>query len=266
MPSANPVIRNFAYCLAHVPEWVRYGSKPRREIRSDPEIERRIDGALRDFSQAVAYPPHRVYLGDRTPQELEALPRPWLNTPGSREPELSRQRLARFGEIADTELFTALLARADVLEPPLVQLTRAGAARAAARLASHPLLAGEAGALGEGDDAAVERCLREDPEPALPLRSGALLLGAFRCIWQGPQQRQSFVEVGNGLDMRRAPAGLLTRIIHSPRASPRTGFGCAISGAASSKPRRTSAPKDRFPATRDCSISSPAVLSKAAGR
>jgi betaine reductase len=180
MPSANPVIRNFAYCLAHVPEWVRYGSKPRREIRSDPEIERRIDGALRDFSQAVAYPPHRVYLGDRTPQELEALPRPWLNTPGSREPELSRQRLARFGEIADTELFTALLARADVLEPPLVQLTRAGAARAAARLASHPLLAGEAGALGEGDDAAVERCLREDPEPALPLRSGALLLGAFR--------------------------------------------------------------------------------------
>jgi len=32
--TGDPVIRGSAFCLVHVPDLVRYGSKPRRERRS----------------------------------------------------------------------------------------------------------------------------------------------------------------------------------------------------------------------------------------
>ncbi len=177
MSPTNPVVRRAAYCLAHVPEWVRFGSKPRREIRRDGSLEAEIDKRLRAFPQAVSYPPHQVYLGALTPRALANLPRPWFATPPSAESESAR---GRFGEIVDTEFATALLARADVLEPPLVLLTREGARRLSERLAAHPLFAGEAEALGPGSDAEVEAALAATPEPALPLRAGSTLLGALR--------------------------------------------------------------------------------------
>lgn len=40
--SANPVIKNFSYCLAHVPDLVCYGSKPRREIIKDGTLKNRM--------------------------------------------------------------------------------------------------------------------------------------------------------------------------------------------------------------------------------
>ena len=33
----NPVVKNYAYCLIHAPDLVRYGSKPRREIAKNLE-------------------------------------------------------------------------------------------------------------------------------------------------------------------------------------------------------------------------------------
>ena len=38
----RPVIRGSAYCLAHVPDLVRFGSKPRREIVADPQLLPRL--------------------------------------------------------------------------------------------------------------------------------------------------------------------------------------------------------------------------------
>lgn len=42
--------------LAHVPDLARYGSKPSRE----PDRIQRLRGSLRDFKEAVAYPPNQV--------------------------------------------------------------------------------------------------------------------------------------------------------------------------------------------------------------
>ncbi len=61
-----------AFTLQHVPDLVRYGSKPRREQARLPELL----GALRTYEQALAYPPHQVFIGSLRPEELWDLPRP----------------------------------------------------------------------------------------------------------------------------------------------------------------------------------------------
>ncbi len=42
--SSDPVIRNSVHCLAHVPDLVTYGSKPRREIAKDASNSERLTG------------------------------------------------------------------------------------------------------------------------------------------------------------------------------------------------------------------------------
>ncbi len=166
---AAPVIRQVCYGLAHVPDLVRYGSKPSREIWRDPGLEPRIAASLRDWESARGYPPNRVFLGTLTPQALGAIPRPWFETPA----DAPADEAPGFGEIADQELFYALLHRADVLEPPLLELTPGGAARLHARWREHrlfgarPLPPVEAGAGWRAG------------EEALPILSKGVLLGRF---------------------------------------------------------------------------------------
>ena len=64
----NPVIQACSYILAHVPGFVRYGSKPSREIEDDMNsVLPAIAGHLREFAEAVAYPPNQVFIGNLTP-------------------------------------------------------------------------------------------------------------------------------------------------------------------------------------------------------
>ncbi|WP_035247060.1 glycine/sarcosine/betaine reductase complex component C subunit beta [Desulfogranum mediterraneum] len=134
----HPVIKNFSYCLAQVPDLVRYGSKPRRDIARDQGLEEKISRSLRSYPEAVCYPPNQTFVGNLTPEELAKIPRPWFQSrggPGGGEPE----GIGRFGEIADQELFLALLNVADVLKPPLFQPDELYRVRLEQRLASHPL-------------------------------------------------------------------------------------------------------------------------------
>jgi len=68
-----PAILGATLTLQHVPDLVRYGSKPARE----PDLVERLLPSLRSFDDAVAYPPHQVFLGNLAPEALRALPRPW---------------------------------------------------------------------------------------------------------------------------------------------------------------------------------------------
>lgn len=89
--------------LAHVPDLVRYGSKPMRE-RS--RLEEML-GSLRSFQQAVSYPPNQAFIGNMRPEELWGLPRPWWR--GARiAPEMGP-----FGEIIDERSYYDLLAEVD---------------------------------------------------------------------------------------------------------------------------------------------------------
>ena len=74
----NPVIRNCAFCLVHAPDLVRFGSKPRRELEADPSLAGRLEGALRSYAAAVAYPPNQTFIGNLSPLQLGQIPKPWF--------------------------------------------------------------------------------------------------------------------------------------------------------------------------------------------
>jgi betaine reductase len=101
-------IEGVSYSLTHVPDLVRYGSKPLREIRAHPVLGEQLKKRLRDFNAATGYAPNQVYIGNLAPEQLSELPKPWYEkliegvTPQG-----------RFGDLVDEERFYALLAGAD---------------------------------------------------------------------------------------------------------------------------------------------------------
>ena len=96
------------YSLTHVPDLVRYGSKPSREIRVNPALEQQLRNQLRSFGAATAYAPHQVYIGNITPAELSNLPKPWYDK--LIEGATSN---GRFGDMVDQDQLYCLLAEAD---------------------------------------------------------------------------------------------------------------------------------------------------------
>jgi len=137
----NPVIQSIFCCLAHAPDLVRYGSKPRREIGADPAFARALAAHRRDFAAARAYPPNRTFIGEISPDELADLPRPWYGqaadeTAGTVPDET-------FGTILPQSALYGLLARADVLEPDLVLLNADAEVKAAIAGGALPLYDGD---------------------------------------------------------------------------------------------------------------------------
>ena len=74
----DPAILHTSYVLAHAPDFVRFGSKPMREIETDPSLLPQVDAALRPWGEVVAYPPNQTFIGNLTPDDLAAIPRPWF--------------------------------------------------------------------------------------------------------------------------------------------------------------------------------------------
>lgn len=101
-------IEGVFYSLAHVPDLVRYGSKPLREIRANPARGNELKQKLRDFGAAVAYPPHQAYIGNIAPERLSDLPKPWYEK--LIEGATSE---GRFGDVVEQNRFYILLAAAD---------------------------------------------------------------------------------------------------------------------------------------------------------
>jgi hypothetical protein len=101
-------IEGVFYSLAHVPDLVRYGSKPSRDLRANATLEQQLKNQLRSFSAATAYAPHQVYIGNITPAELSHLPKPWYD-------KLVEGAVAngRFGDLVDQDRFYGQLAKAD---------------------------------------------------------------------------------------------------------------------------------------------------------
>ena len=105
MPRAG--VLGAALVLQHVPDLVRYGSKPLREEARLPELL----GALRTYGDAVVYPPHQVFIGNTRPEELWELPRPWWN--GARAVSSEVARVGPYGELMPQSEYYELLAEVD---------------------------------------------------------------------------------------------------------------------------------------------------------
>ena len=115
----RPVVRAAQFVLAHVPDLVAAGSKPRRELlREGPGLRQKIADHLRSFDAAVAYAPHQVMIGNLAPESLWERPRPWHATPiAGATPE------GPGGYLIDQTTFWAWLARGDAAR--LVTFTEA---------------------------------------------------------------------------------------------------------------------------------------------
>jgi glycine/sarcosine/betaine reductase complex component C subunit beta len=98
------VVTGASLVLDHVPDLVRYGSKPMRERAKLPELT----ASLRTFDDAVTYAPNQVFVGSLTPGTLWDLPRPWW-----RHPVPDAVATGIRGEIADAASFTDLLVEVD---------------------------------------------------------------------------------------------------------------------------------------------------------
>lgn len=103
------VIKAAVNCLIHVPDLVRHGSKPRREIEKEPSVLEKIQSRLRTYKEAVLYPPNQAFIGNIRPQELAEIARPWY-----RFKEGEMRPNGKFGEITNQSTFYTFLKEADV--------------------------------------------------------------------------------------------------------------------------------------------------------
>jgi len=102
------VIKQAAYIMVHMPDFVRYGSKPSREIPADPSLLQQIDDHLRSYDEVIRYPPHQVFIGNSYPDDLNEVPRPWYE-----HLDEDAMREGPFGEIMPEDEFYAWMKAAD---------------------------------------------------------------------------------------------------------------------------------------------------------
>jgi hypothetical protein len=172
------VVNDCVYALAHVPDFVRYGSKPIRDISADNDgdgrgkLENRIYQNVRSFDQVVSYPPNQVFIGNLSPDELARIALPWYEHPVERA-----SRLGEFGEIQPEEELYGWLKCADDFD--LVWLTTQFASRLREMTAKDKRLSQHADKIGEGTT--LKRILEKiENEEALPLYFESSVVGLVR--------------------------------------------------------------------------------------
>ena len=101
-------LRAAANVLVHVPDLVRYGSKPWRETSRRDQAPGDVFTNLRSFDEVVDYAPNQVFIGNLPPENLGEIPSPWYeNSLAGASPE------GAFGEILSQNSFYSLLEAAD---------------------------------------------------------------------------------------------------------------------------------------------------------
>ncbi len=78
MDAGRVIIGKCSNILVHLPDFVRHGSKPSREIKKHPDLEDKIRNRLRTYREAVSYAPNQVFIGNMEPDTLRSLKQPWF--------------------------------------------------------------------------------------------------------------------------------------------------------------------------------------------
>lgn len=171
------VVKDCSYILVHVPGFVRYGSKPMRDIAVNggpgSELEKSIYACVRPYEEAVAYPPNQVFIGNLHPDELNVISQPWFE-----HPVPDAKRVGPFGEILREKEFYGWIKVADDFD--LVWLTPEFTERITEMAASSPFLKeNDVKKLGTG--VPLERIrFKIEEGAALPLYSEGRLVGSLR--------------------------------------------------------------------------------------
>ena len=167
------VIKDCAYVLVSVPDFVRYGSKPMRDLQEKPGLLPDIARALRSFEDVLAYGPNQVFIGNLAPDDLGNVPQPWY-----RHPVKSCDRNGVFGEIMPEEEFYGWLKIADDFD--IVALDSRFLDRIRGLVAQHAFIGpGEMKKLGAGISIEqIGKCIEEGA--GLPLYCKGEVIGALK--------------------------------------------------------------------------------------
>jgi hypothetical protein len=103
-PQRRTAVTAASLVLEHVPDLVRYGSKPARE----PDRVEELTASLRSYEDAVGYPPNQVFIGNLPPDDLWNRPRTWWEHPAE-----AAKAAGVSGEVMAQEDFYALLEDVD---------------------------------------------------------------------------------------------------------------------------------------------------------
>ncbi|HOE16459.1 MAG TPA: glycine/sarcosine/betaine reductase complex component C subunit beta [Syntrophorhabdaceae bacterium] len=171
------VVKDCSYVLIHIPSFVRYGSKPFRDIYLDSipneQLLAKIYQHTRSYDEAAGYPPNQVFIGNLHPDELNNIKQPWYENPVS-PPE----RKGLFGEILPEDEFYAWIKIADDFN--LVWLTPEFTDKIREITLKRPFLVNEdIQKLGTGVSPDKIMSKIEDGS-ALPLYFGGSIIGSLR--------------------------------------------------------------------------------------
>ena len=137
-----------SFVLEHVPDLVRYGSKPAREAEKFATVRDK----LRTFEQARGYAPNQAFIGNLRPEELWDRERPWWG-----EVDASSPAVGPYGDIIDQPAFYALMKEVDLFD--LV------------RLGEHPRAENGDVPLYDGDEVVGAFARAHDEDEALSARA-----------------------------------------------------------------------------------------------
>ena len=167
------VIKEVSYIMVHVPDFVQYGSKPSRDIAENNELLQDIKAHLRSYEDVLCYAPHQVFIGNKHPDDLNAVPKPWYEHPVE-----DCRRNGPFGEIMPEDEFYGWMKIADDFD--LLWLNSDFIDEIKDKFAAHPFISeNHVNKLGEGSPIEkIEEIVEQGN--ALPLYFNNRLIGSIR--------------------------------------------------------------------------------------
>ena len=159
------VIKGAGYILVHTPDMVLHNGTTQtteRIVNPDGEYLKELPSHIRSFEDALSYWPNQVYIGNKTPDDLAAVPQPWYDKTCD-----VNDRYGKFGQIMPQEEFLLLMQACDVFD--LVKLDKDFVAAHKPALATNPIMDESILArIGEGiDGAEVARLVAEEHSEGL---------------------------------------------------------------------------------------------------
>ena len=170
------VLKGMSYTLAITPDMVLHNGTTQtteRVVNPDSEYLKELPGHIRSYEDALAYLPNQVYIGNKTPEDLEATEFPWYDK------KSEGKRKGKYGEIMPQDEFLGLMQICDVFD--LVKLETSFADEVRRKLAAHALIGEEKAAILDKNEETVEdiKILVEE-EHAEPLYHNGVLVGAVK--------------------------------------------------------------------------------------
>ena len=130
------VIKGTGYVLVHTPDMVGENGATwtqERIVNPDGDYLKKLPSYIRSWEDALAYWPNQVYIGNKTPRDLSAVPEPWYD----KQCDVN-DRYGKYGQMMPEGEFYLLMQAADVFD--LVELEAGFVASQKEAFAANPAI------------------------------------------------------------------------------------------------------------------------------